>query len=478
MTKTTQYTVKSSVMWSTIERFSSQGVQFVVSIIIARLLMPADYGIIGMTAIFIGISQAFVDCGFSTALIRKQDRTEIDNSTIFFVNIIVGIILYILLWISAPLIAEFYSLPILVPITRAVSLTLFFNSLQIVPRAILTANADFKTQTYASLPATVVSGALGIYLAYNGYGVWALVWQQIISGVLISIILWILSKWHPILVFSFESLKELFRFSSNLLVSGLIDTIWNNSYTLVIGKFFAAKELGFYTRAYTLGYFPSVNIANVLQRGFFPILCRYQDDETVLVTNYRKFLKQSVYIVTPMMFGLAALADPVINLLLTSKWNASVPLLQILCMYFVLKPIVSINNNIYQVKGRSDMFLRLEIYKKLISIVFLISSIPFGVYWMCVASVVSELICTLINMSMASRIIKLSLHSQIIDILPFFIMSIIMFILIRIAVHFIPNHYLSLCFGILIGLTFYIMTSMVFKIPEFKQIIHLMHLQK
>lgn len=458
--------LRSSVVWSTIERFSSQLIQFVVSIIIARLLVPSDYGIIAMTAIFIGVSQAFIDSGFSTALIRKQDRTQIDNSTIFYFNILIGAICYWTLWISAPLIAKFYNQPILIQVVRVLTLSILINAFQIVPRAILTSNADFKRQTIASLPATFLSGFIGVWMAYQGYGVWALVIQQLCSGGINSILLCVMSKWRPSMVFSLNSIKELFPFSSKLLISGLIDTIWNNSYTLVIGKFFEAKQLGLYSRAYTLGYFPSVNLASTLQRGFFPVLCKLQDNDLELVNLYRKFLKLSVYVVAPIMMGIAAISAPLINIILTPKWSGCIIYLQILCFYFILKPIVSINNNIYQVKGRSDIFLHLEIYKKIISLFFLIVSIPFGVIGMCVASVISECICTILNMFLASRIIPLTISQQIKDILPTLLISIVMLVLVQFSISFMSGDLLKLVAGTLLGICFYISCGLLFKQPE------------
>lgn len=461
-----QKSLKSSIVWSAVERFSSQAIQFVVSIIIARLLLPSDYGLIAMTAIFIGISQTFVDCGFSTALVRLQNRTEKDNSTVFYFNIVVGLFLYFILWITAPLIAKFYELDVLIPVIRIISLSVVFSSFQVVPRAVLTSLADFRTQTYASLPATLLSGIAGIMMAYQGYGVWALVWQQLISGFINTILLWFFAKWYPRLIFSFVSLHNMFEFSSKLLLSGLIDTVWNNSYTLVIGKLFTPKELGLYSRAYTLGYFPSINIAGILQRGFFPILCRYQSEEDILVKRYREFLKMSVFIVTPLMFGLAALAKPLIIILLTSKWLSSAIFLQILCFYFVLKPIVSINNNIYQVIGRSDMFLKLEIYKKTISIIFLFGGVPFGVIGMCIGNVIAELLSTIVNMHMASRVLPLSISTQIKDILPSFIVSIIMFFIIIICTSLFENNGVKILVGFIIGVGVYFFISRWIQFEE------------
>ncbi|MDE6340273.1 MAG: lipopolysaccharide biosynthesis protein, partial [Muribaculaceae bacterium] len=312
-------TVKGTV-WSTIERFSVQGIQFVVMIIMARILTPADYGLVGMLAIFIAISQSLIDSGFSQALIRKQDRTEVDNSTVFYFNIGVGILLYFLLFFSAPFIALFYNEPQLIPITRVIGLSLVFNSFTVVQRAILTINLDFKTQAKASFIGAILSGAVGIYMAYTGFGVWSIVWQQITNLFIVTILLWILSQWKPIFAYSWESFMELFGFGSKLLISGLLETIFRNLYLIVIGKFFKVSDLGYYTRAHQFTDFASSNITGVFQRVTYPVLCTIQDDDASLSDVYRKLLKTSAFIVFPLMMGLAAVAEPMLISFLTEKW--------------------------------------------------------------------------------------------------------------------------------------------------------------
>ena len=274
-------TVKGTV-WSTLERFSVQGIQFVVMVIMARILTPEDYGLVGMLAIFIAVSQSLIDSGFSQALIRKQDRSEIDNSTVFYFNIGVGIILYFLLYFTAPLIAKFYDEPQLIPITRVVGLSLVFNSLVVVQRALLTIKLDFKTQAKASFIGVIVSGALGIGMSYSGFGVWAIVWLQISNLFIIAILLWILSSWKPLWAYSWKSFKELFSFGSKMLASGLLDTIFRNLYLIVIGKFFNASDLGYYTRAHQFTDFASSNITGIFQRVTYPILCTIQNDNCLV----------------------------------------------------------------------------------------------------------------------------------------------------------------------------------------------------
>lgn len=246
-------------------------------IIMARILTPDDYGLVGMLAIFIAIAQSLIDSGFSQALIRKQDRTEIDNSTVFYFNIAVGIALYLILFFSAPLIARFYDEPMLVPLTRVVCLSVVINSLVVVQRALLTIKIDFKTQAKASLTGAILSGIVGITMAHTGFGVWSIVAQQLVNLSAIALLLWILSHWRPSLAYSWASFRELFSFGSKLAASGILDTVYRNLYLIVIGKVFRASDLGFYTRAHQFAEFPSSNVTGIVQRVTFPVLCTIQD---------------------------------------------------------------------------------------------------------------------------------------------------------------------------------------------------------
>ncbi|MDE6695503.1 MAG: lipopolysaccharide biosynthesis protein, partial [Muribaculaceae bacterium] len=335
----------NGTVWSSLERFSVQGIQFIVMIIMARILTPADYGLVGMLAIFIAVSQSLIDSGFSQALIRKQDRSEIDNSTVFFFNIGVGIVLYFILFFLSPIIADFYNEPQLIPITRIVGLSLVFNSLVVVQRALLTVNLDFKTQAKASFAGALISGAVGITMAYTGFGVWAIVWQQISNLATITILLWILSHWNPILAYSWKSFKELFGFGSKLLASGLLDTIFKNLYLIVIGKFFRASDLGYYTRANQFTDFASSNITGIFQRVTYPVLCTIQNDDARLSDVYRRLLKTSAFIIFPLMMGLAAVAKPMVISFLTEKWLFSANLIQVLCFSQMWYPVHAINLN-------------------------------------------------------------------------------------------------------------------------------------
>jgi O-antigen/teichoic acid export membrane protein len=308
------------VAWSAVERFSVQGVQFVLSIILARLVAPAEYGLIAMLGIFLAIAQSFIDSGFSNALIQKKDRTETDYSTVFYFNIVVAGIVYGILFICSPYIAGFYKEPQLETITKWVGLTIVLSAFSMVQRAKLSIKLDFKTQTKASLLSVIVSGCIGITLAYQGFGVWALVIQALSSNLLNTLLLWIFAEWRPSLIFSWVSFKTLFSFGSKLLLGGLMHTIYMNLYTLVIGRQFNAVNVGYFNRSQSLAVFPSTNITDIINRVMYPSLCSIQDEEERLKNVFLRYLRIVSFIVFPLMVGLSVLSKPLIQVELTDKW--------------------------------------------------------------------------------------------------------------------------------------------------------------
>ena len=325
----------SGVLWSAVERFSLQGVQFLINIIMARILLPADYGMIGMLVVFLQISQLFNDGGFANALIQRKDTTEIDFSTVFYFNILVGALFYFLIFVSAPLISTFYNIPDLTNIARAVGLNLIISAFSAIHRVKLTIEVDFKTLSKISLIAAVLSGIIGVGLAYYGIGVWALVFQSLLNSLLLTLLSYYFCSWKPLLIFSIHSFKKLFSFGSKLLISNLMHAVYSNLYTIVIGRRFSAIDLGYYTRAEQFAIFPSANLNAVISRVTFPILSSIQDDDERLTAAYRKYIRLSSYLIFPLMVGLAVLAEPIIVLLLTEKWIGVVVLLQILCFDWI-----------------------------------------------------------------------------------------------------------------------------------------------
>lgn len=413
----------SSVKWSAIEKFVLQGMQFVLGLCMARLLLPSDYGIVGMIAIFLAVSQTFVDSGFGSALIRKLDRTETDFSTVFYFNIIVAIFFYLVLFFCAPFIATFFRTPILCAILRVQSLTLIISSLIEVQNAKLTIELNFKALAKRSILATLISGLIGIGCAYCSLGVWSLVIQALLREIINVVFMWIYLPWKPMFVFSWSSFRELGSFGSKLLASNLLHTIYMNLTTLVIGKCFSAKDLGYYNRGTQFAKLPVDTMNSVLGKVLYPILVKYQDDDEKLINMYRKYIcVMSIFI----FFGctlLAAIAKPLILILLTEKWVNAIIYLQIFSFSIMFDHICSINLNLLMVKGRSDLFLRLEIIKKIISVLILFASIPFGVIGICVSKIIYTQIAIFINTYYTGKLFSLGYFSQIKDFGKYFIIS-------------------------------------------------------
>ncbi len=463
-----QKTVKG-VFWSSVERFSVQGIQFLVMIIMARLLTPKDYGLVGMVAIFIAVSQSLVDSGFSQALIRKQNRTETDNSTVFYFNIVVGALLYFILFAIAPWVADFYDSPELTALMRVVCLSVVFNSFVVVQRALLTVNIDFKTQAKASLTAAIVSGIVGISMAYSGFSYWSIVAQQLVNLGLNTLLLWIFARWRPRLIYSWNSFRELFTFGSKLMASGLLDVIYRNMYLLVIGKVFTASSLGYYTRAHQFAEFPSSNLTGIIQRVTYPVLCQIQNDDERLALIYRRFLRVSAFLIFPLLVGLSAVAEPFILLLLKEQWLFASTLLQIICFGMMWYPIHAINLNLLQVKGRSDLFLRLEIIKKILAVIILCITVPMGLIAMCVGQIFSSIICLIINTHYTGKLIHVGFLQQVQDLLPTLLLSLTMWGVVYFTISFLTGASLQLITGMCVGVIYYIVFAFLFRFPELKE---------
>jgi len=416
----------SGFTWSFIDNFANQGIQFIVGIILARLLTPDEFGLIGMITIFIAISQSFIDSGFSSALIRKNNCNENDYSTVFLYNLGAGLILYLILFFLAEPIGIFYNQPVLKILIRVLGLTLIIRSFTIIQSVLLTKRLDFKLQAKISILSTFISGAIGIIMAYAGYGVWSLVIRSVTSAFLASLLLWLWNKWKPLLIFSKSSFKELFGFGSKLLLSGLLDTIYNNIYYLIIGKFFSAKELGYFTRADIFKDMPSKNISGVVSRVSYPVLSKLQDDKEALKSGYRRLIRSVMFITFILMMGMAAVAEPLIISLIGYKWLPSVVYLQMLCFAGMLYPLHALNLNMLNVQGRSDLFLKLEIIKKIIAVPVIMAGIFWGIKAMIGGMIILSFIAYYLNSYYSGRLIDYPMKEQILDILPSFLIAVLM----------------------------------------------------
>ena len=456
----------NGLIWSFIENFSLKGVQFLVGIIMARFLFPSDYGLIAMLSIFLGISAIFIDGGFTAALIQKKNRTEIDFSTIYYFNIFASILIYCILFFTAPLISLFYDLPELTIITRVISLNLIISSFSAVSRTKLTIDVDFKTQAKVSFISVIISGITGLFMAYYNYGVWALITQSLLNTLFQTILFFYFVRWKPLFLFSVDSFKSLFSFSSKLVASQLISTIYANLYSLVIGKKFNSYELGVYSRAEAFSQFPTTNISAVLSRVTFPVLSSISDDNLRLKNIYVKYLKFTSFIVFPIMFFLIIIANPLVELLLTDKWIDTVVILQILCLGFMWDPISVLNINLLYVKGQSKAILQLELVKKTFAIIILLISLPFGIIYIAIGRAFYSFIAVYINSHFTKKILKFSYFDQLKLFSPYFILSIVISLATYYLSLFIYGITFKLVFSFIFYFLFFILFSYLFKFDE------------
>ncbi|MBN2610911.1 MAG: MOP flippase family protein [Bacteroidales bacterium] len=464
------------VFWSSVDTFGRQAIQFVISIIIARILMPADYGLIGMLTIFFGIAQSFVDSGFGVALIQKKNPTQTDYSTVFFFNIAVGLLFYTILFFSAPLIADFYKQPMLLNLTRVLGLSVIINSFSIVQANIFAKKIDFKTTAKISLITVLFSGTTGLFMAFHGFGVWSLAIQQIVALALNSILLWFFSKWKPDFIFSLTSLKTMFKFGSRLLASGLLEVLFTNVYNLVIGKVFSADKLGYYTQAQKIQTLPSNLIRSTISRVTFPVFSSIQDDDQRLKQGYRKTIKIIIFIVFPLMIGIMVVAESLIKVLLTDKWLPSVAFLQLLCIIGMTYPLSSINLNILKVKGRSDIFFRLEVIKKILIAISIAISLPFGIMALIIGRVILSFISFVLNIYYSGKLIDFSIKEQLSDIFPYFVLSLCMGIIIYLfGFLFDDNDILKLVFQVVLGAAVYIVGSYLYKFEAMQEALEIIN---
>lgn len=463
-------TATRGVVWSAVERFATIGIQFVMNIIIARILSPSDYGIIGMLAVFLSISQCLIDSGFTSALIQAKKRSERDYGTVFVFNLAISVFLYLILFVCAPLISQFYELDILTDVLRIVGLILIISALSNVQKTIFTINVDFKTQSLVSIPGAIISGIIGIILAYSGFGVWALVAQTLTNGIVMTALFWLFSRVRFSIVFDVESFKRLGGFGVKLMLSSLLNTAYNNLYALFIGKKYSAEKLGYYSRADQLAVFPANTLTDIISRVAYPMLCRCQNSKEELSSVYTKFIKNSCYIIFPIMVGLAVLSKPLIIVLLTEKWLQAAILLSILALDGLWSPIIRVNLNLLQAVGRSDLFLRLEIIKKTISVGILLITLQYGLVWICLGRFFYGIIALLINMYYTVEIIDKSYIEQIKDWFPNLLLAFFMGVLMVVSIHFIISPVIQLLIGAIVGITIYFSLSFVFKFDAAMQL--------
>jgi O-antigen/teichoic acid export membrane protein len=467
MSELKQKTINGMV-WSVSERISLQVMHMLISIILARLLDPSEFGLLGMLAIFTSIAQSVLDSGFGSALIQKKDATQTDSSSIFYFNLLIGIFLASIFFFSAPLIANFYQQPILKPITRVLSLNMIINAFSLVQLSILRKKMEFKNHFIVSMIAVLFSGVAGILAAYNGLGVWSLVIQTLSHSIAQAITLWILSKWRPVGHFSLESLKTMFSFGSRLLVAGIIETVFKNLYQTFIGKVYSPSDVGYYSRASTMESAASVATSMALGTVVFSAFSPYQDDDTTLRKVHSKTIKMSMFVLMPVMIGLIAIAEPLFLFLLTEKWADSIPYFQLLCVIGLLFPIVVQNYNLLRIKGRTDLHLRLEIFKYIITVIAIASTYKHGIIALIYGQITVAVISHFVVSYFVGRLVDYTLFDQLKALFPQGIISLIM----GGSIYFVGNllntdsNLLIFSTQIVLGVVIYFLLNKLIKAPE------------
>lgn len=458
------------VLWSAVDKAGVKAVAFIVSIVIARILSPADYGVIGMILVFVVIANIFIDSGMSQALVQRKDRSAEDMATAFYFNVAISVICYIVLFFSAPAIANFYSVPILVPILRVLGLNIVIAAFATVQRANLLAKLDFKTIAVVNICSVTVSGGVGIWMAYAGYGVWALVGQQMSSIFTSSCVFWLFGKWHPTAPFSKESFRTLWNFGSKLLATGLVSTIIREINSVAIGRIYRPEELGYYTRAVQTSDMVAITTNEVINAVTFPVLSSLQDNREQMVSVYSRMLGMTAFFIFPIMTGLAVVAKPFISVLLTDKWLPAVVLLQWLCFARMFTPISSLNMNILNAIGRSDLFMKLDFSKIPLTIATMAITIPIGVEAMVIGSFVNTFICYFINAYLPGKLFNFGVKAQFRIFWRIMLCTGLMALFTWLVTFKIENDLGQLTVGILTGFLSYTILSWLFRIKEVTEI--------
>lgn len=470
--------VFSNVIWRFAERTGAQLVGFIVSIVLARILSPSDYGIVALVSVFTTIMQVFVDTGLGNALIQKKDADDVDFSTVFYTNIAFCLVLYLIIFISAPLIAKLYNNEALTAVTRVLGLTIVISGVKNVQQAYVSRKMIFKKFFFATLVGTIGAGVLGITLAINGAGVWALVAQQIFNLTVDTIILWITVKWRPKKFFSFTRLKELFSYGWKLLVSSIIDTVYNNVRQLIIGKFYSSSDLAYYNKA---KQFPELIVNNVntsIDSVLLPTMSREQENKEKVRTMTRRAIKTSIYIMAPLMMGLAFTANNVIKILLTDKWSASVPYLIVFAITYMFWPVHTANLNAIKAMGRSDLFLKLEIIKKAVGVILLLLTFRISVWAMALSFLISGVISQIINAWPNRKLLNYSYLQQFKDILPSIVLAVVMGIIVYLINFLRLPTLVTLIIQIILGAIIYIGGSALLKFESFSYVIDILKHRK
>lgn len=463
--------VISSLVWKLLERGGTQGIQFIVQIILARLLAPEQFGAIAIVLVFINLARIFVQSGFNTALIQKKDADDEDFSSIFYLSLAVAVVLYILIFMSAPFIASFYSNQILVPVLRVLSFTLFAGAINSIQNAFVSRHLMFKKLFISSLGAILISGVAGIIAAYQGLGIWALVIQQLVNQYSVTIIMLFTVEWRPKRVFSLSKVKSLFSFGWKLLASSLLNELYLDLRTLIIGRIYTSATLGYYNRGQQFPKLIVTNIDGSINSVMLPTLSANQDNKKRVKEMMRRAIVTSSFLIFPMMIGMAVVAEPLVKIVLTEKWLPAVPFLQIFCISYALMPIHTANLQAINAMGRSDIFLKLEVVKKVYGLIILAISLPFGVYAIAIGQVLSAFISSFVNAYPNRNLLDYSYKEQIIDVLPSLLISLVMGVVVY-SLNFLSLlSWQILVLQVVLGIVIYYILAKAFKIECFNYLL-------
>lgn len=459
------------LFWVAVERLGQQGLQAITFVILARLLTPEDFGLIGMIMIFFAVSQSFIDSGMGQALIREKEITNQDRSTVFWLNLILSCLFYVLLFVTAPAISRFYEQPELISLIRLMGLAVIFNGIAIVQRSEMTQQLEFKKQTYAQIPAIVIASIVAITMAYLNYGVWALAVQFVVVAFISSILLWTIQPARILFKWSYESFSRLFNFGYKLLISGLIATTYQHIYKLVIGKFFSAATLGLYTQAQRLQQLASQSLIGIIQKVTYPLLAKAGDDVERLKKGYLMVIQSSSFVIFPAMLGLILFAEPIMQYVLGSQWLPAAPFLQLLCASGIIYHLHSINLNVLKVLGRSDLFLKLEIIKKTNTTIAILIGFQFGIYGLLIGQVISSYIALFINTYYTSKFLNYTVTNQLLDVLKVLLLAAPMVVVSLFGLFLYPvGSLLQLLVYLFLSGFIYIMTSIFIRIAATRMI--------
>lgn len=469
---------KKGLYWSFINQFSNYGLNFCIGIVMARLLSPSDYGITALPAVFMAVASTIQDGGLANALVRKKEVSERDLSTAFYYSAILGIFLYVVLFFAAPWIADFYNTPVLIPLIRITAIGFLYTPLGVVQNVLLRRRLNFKTQTKIALATRILGASIGIAMAYVGYGLWALVISNFISGLLWLFFCWIAVRWVPKTGWSKEAFKYLWGYGNKMMASAILETLYSNIAPVFIGKYYSPTQLGIFNRAQGYASMPSQNITGAINNVSFPVLSKMQDDDEKLAYNYRRMLKLSAFVIFPIMLMLSALARPFVITMITEKWEGCVIFLQIICFSMMWYPIHAINLNLLQVKGRSDLFFRLEVIKKIMGVSILCITLPMGLVQFCIGTIFSSMVSLVINTYYTGKLIHVGYLKQMTDLLPIFSLSFFVWLCIHAINYFVSNMLLQIIVGGSVGLIIYLGMAYLLKFSELEDVKYLLKRKK